>query len=199
MLDPVLNFGKTEVSTGYNAAATSVALSSGHGARLPNPDDDGPYNVVWWNITDYPDPSDDPNVEIVRVTDRISDTLEVTRAQEGTLASTKNTAGKTYAIILALTKKTIDEIDTAITNAANDIIELNDDEEVPTGAVDDSNMAFVFTRRPKRIVVNGASYRYGSTIGGTAVWTWDNPTLTATLSFAPGTGGDIYGIMPLSV
>ena len=24
--------------------------------------------MTWWNSTDYPDPSDDPNSEIVRVT-----------------------------------------------------------------------------------------------------------------------------------
>src|SRR5690349_12262866 len=104
-LDPVSNFGKVTVSTGYNAAATSIALSSGHGARLPNPATLGAYNLVWWNSTDYGDPSDDPNVEIVRVTAKSSDTLTITRAQESTSASTKNTSTKTYKMVLALTKK----------------------------------------------------------------------------------------------
>lgn len=40
--------------------------------------------------TNYPDPSDDPYVEIVRVTGISTDTLTVTRAQEGTSASNKN-------------------------------------------------------------------------------------------------------------
>src|SRR4051794_25500964 len=102
MLDPVTNFAKCTVSTGYSAAATSVALSSGHGARFPQPSTDGAFNVVWWNETDYPDPADDPNVEIVRVTARSSDTLTVTRAQEGTSATTKNGSGKTYRMILAV-------------------------------------------------------------------------------------------------
>lgn len=63
-----------------------------------------------------------------------------------------------------------------------------------TGTVDDSNTQFSFTEEPGAIVMNGSTYREGSTVGGTVVWTWDAGTLTATM-FAPvGTGGDIYGI-----
>jgi len=98
-LDNAKNFAKVEVSTGYDAAATSIVLTTGHGARLPT----APFNVVWWNSTDYTDPSDDPNVEIVRVTAISTDTLTVTRAQESTSASTKNTASKTYKMIAGLT------------------------------------------------------------------------------------------------
>jgi hypothetical protein len=107
-LDPVINFGKVEVSTGYSATATSIALSSGEGAKLPSTFS---YNMVWWNFTDYADPADDPNVEIVRVSGRATDTLTVIRAQEGTSGTTKNTASKTYKMLLGLTKKTIDDLD----------------------------------------------------------------------------------------
>lgn len=106
-LDPTINFGKATVSTGYDASATSIVLSSGHGANLPSTFS---YNLVWWNSTDYDDPADDPNVEIVRCTNRVTDTLTVTRAQEGTAASTKNTGGKTYKMVLDVTKKMIDDI-----------------------------------------------------------------------------------------
>jgi len=110
MLDPVKNFAKMVVSTTYDAAATSIVLAAGDGAKLPAPSTDGAFNLVWYNFTDYPDPSDDPNVEIVRVTARTTDTLTVTRAQEGTTASTKSEAGKTYKMILALTLKMIEDI-----------------------------------------------------------------------------------------
>src|SRR5262245_3765004 len=103
-LDQTVNFGKVTVSTGYNASATSIVLTTGHGARLPDPAS-GNFNLVWWNSTDYGDPSDDPNVEIVRVTAKSSDTLTISRAQESTSASTKNTSTKTYKMVLALTKK----------------------------------------------------------------------------------------------
>lgn len=102
-LDATINFGKVTVSTGYDDLATSIVLNSGDGARLPDPATAGAFNLVWWNWTDYPDPSDDPNREIVRCTARSTDTLTVTRGQEGIAASTKNTGGKTYKMILALT------------------------------------------------------------------------------------------------
>lgn len=113
VLDPVKNFAKVTVSTGYDASATSIALTSGQGAKLPTPSIDGSFNLVWWNSTDYSDPSDDPNVEIVRCTARSTDTLTVTRAQESTSASTKNTSAKTYKMILAPTKKLVDDIGTS--------------------------------------------------------------------------------------
>ncbi len=110
MLDPVTNFGKATVSTTYDDTATSIALTAGHGARFPDPASTGPFNLVWWNNTDYADPADDPNREIVRVTARSTDTLTVTRGQEGVTATTKNTAAKTYRMMLALTKKMKDDI-----------------------------------------------------------------------------------------
>ncbi len=116
-MDAVKNFAKVTVSTGYDAAATSIALQSGDGARLPAPSTDGAFNLVWWNSTDYADPSDDPNKEIVRCTARSTDTLTVTRAQEGTVATTKNTASKTYKMILALTKKMVDDLQAKVTEA----------------------------------------------------------------------------------
>lgn len=107
-LDPVANFAIVTVSTGYDASATSIVLTSGHGAKLPSTFS---YNLVWWNSTDYGSPADDPNVEIVRVTNRSTDTLTVTRAQEGTTAVTHNTSAKTYKMILGVTAKMITDID----------------------------------------------------------------------------------------
>jgi hypothetical protein len=104
-LDAAANFIKLTVSTGYGSSDTTIVLSSG-GSLLPTP----PFNATWWNSTDYPDPSNDPNVEIVRVTVVSGNTLTITRAQEGTAASTKNTASKTYQIMLGITAKMITDI-----------------------------------------------------------------------------------------
>src|ERR1019366_7030282 len=101
-LDPFANFIKLRLSTGYDQNATSIVLSSG-GSLLPSPS----FNVTYWNFTDFPDPSDDPNAEIVRVTNVSGNTLTITRGQEGTTASTKNTANKTYKIMLGITAKMI--------------------------------------------------------------------------------------------
>lgn len=113
-LDPVLNFARVQASTGYDGSATSIVLASGHGAKLPAPSTAGAFNLVWWNYTDYRNPIDDPNVEIVRVTARSTDTLTVTRGQEDIAATTKNTAGKTYMLALIFSALAYDAIRTAI-------------------------------------------------------------------------------------
>ena len=149
-LDPVKNFAKVEVSIGYDASATAIALVASDGAKLPQPSSDGDFNLVWWNSTDYSDPTDDPNVEIVRCTARTTDTLTVTRAQEGTSASTKNTATKTYKMVLAVTKKTIDDLNTRLEG------------ETPTGDVDGSNQTFTVTAIPRHIVSDSSIYFEGN-------------------------------------
>lgn len=113
-MDAITNFGKVTVSTLYDNVATNIVLSTGHGATLPDPATDGEFNLVWWDITTCPDPADDPKVEIVRCTARTGDTLTVTRAQEGTTATTKSRSSCTYIMILAATKKTFDDISSEI-------------------------------------------------------------------------------------
>lgn len=105
-LDSARNFSKSTVSTGYTSAATSIVLVAGGGAKFAAP----PFNAVWWNATDYGDPSDDPGVEIVRVTGLSTDTLTVTRAQESTSASNHNTAGKVYLLVAGPTAKLTTDI-----------------------------------------------------------------------------------------
>jgi len=117
LLDPIINFGKVTVSTGHTGTDTTIVLNSGEGAKIPDPSIDGSFNLVWYNSTDYPDPSDDPMVEIIRCITRVIDTIVIMRAQEGTLSSNKNTPGKTYKMILSPTKKTITDIQTDISSA----------------------------------------------------------------------------------
>ena len=125
IVDPVVNFGKVIVSLPYDNIATSIILQTGNGAKLPDPSVSGAFNLVWWNYTDYPDPSDDPYVEIVRCTVRSTDTLTITRSQEGISASNKNVVGKTYKMILALTAKMISDIQTDSQSKVNTHTALN--------------------------------------------------------------------------
>lgn len=105
-IDSTKNFAKATIESGFNASATSITLATGGGARMPT----APFNAVVWNFTDYPDPSDDPNREILRVTAVASETLTVTRGQEGTSASAHGTSGKVYKLIAGLTAKTFTDI-----------------------------------------------------------------------------------------
>ena len=110
-MDAVKNFAKVPVSQGYDSAALTIAVRSGEGARLPV----APFNATWWNSTDYPDPSDDPLVEIVRVTGVTGDSLTITRAQENTSANNHNTALKLYSLLAALTALMYNELVSQIT------------------------------------------------------------------------------------
>jgi hypothetical protein len=111
--DPVRNFGVCQVSTGYDAAATSIVAVTGCAAKLPSPASEGAFNLVWWEASTYATPSDDPKREVVRVTALTGETLTIVRAQEGTAAQTHNTTGKTYRLTLAPTKKLVDDLNRA--------------------------------------------------------------------------------------
>jgi hypothetical protein len=67
---------------------------------------------VWWNATDYSDPADDPYKEIVRVVAKSGDQLTILRGQEGTTAQNHNLSGKSYKMMLTLTKKTYEDLQT---------------------------------------------------------------------------------------
>lgn len=110
-LDDTKNFCKVSVTGTYTDTDTSITLVSGDGAKLPTP----PFNLVWYDETNYPDVVSDPNKEIVRVTAISTDTLTVTRGQEGTTA-VAHTDG---TMINALTKKTVDDINAHIQNTNN--------------------------------------------------------------------------------
>ena len=122
MTDPVQNHTEVIVSGVYNDSDTEITLSTGHGALLPNPAA-GNYNLPWFDFSNYPNAALDPNIEIVRVTAKTDDVITVIRNQEGSGASTKNTADTVYKMILAITAKTItdlqSEIDDDITTHTN--------------------------------------------------------------------------------
>jgi hypothetical protein len=112
---PVTNFAEAAVSTGYNSAATTVIVASGQGAKFSAT---YPYPLVWWDCTTYTRPSLDPNVEIVLVTNRSTDTLTVTRGADGTSAVNHNTAGKVYCLIRTWVKYDVDQTRSSILSSS---------------------------------------------------------------------------------
>ena len=111
VIDPVTNFAEVTLIGTYSAIDTTINLTSGTGGTLPDTTD-GAFNLVWYNATDYTGPASDPQKEIVRVVTRTVDVLTVVRAQEATTATAKSIAGKTYKLVLAMTKRIVDQIDT---------------------------------------------------------------------------------------
>ena len=147
MVDPVVNKGKVTVSTGYNSTATSIVLATGQGAELPDPVVDGAYNLPWWDSTNYNDPADDPNFEIVRVTGPAGtgDTKTIVRAQEGTAATNKNNADATYKMHLGVTAKTITDI-------LSDAV-LNVDKDVANGVVGIDGSGDINVNATKHLII----------------------------------------------
>src|SRR3972149_1660231 len=147
--DQVANFGMGQRVTGLTAAATSVVLESGQGARFPDPAS-GEYNVVIWD-TLYNSAAEAYHAsaaEIGRATAKSSDTFTVTRAQEGTTARAFNTSGHTYNFELNLTAKILDDL---TTRAGDDvyvasITQAGTDDPVATVIKSTLSAAIVWTR-----------------------------------------------------
>jgi len=169
-LDSVANFVQVQASTGYSSSATSITLQSGQGSKLPAT----PFNLIWWNSTDYPNPANDPNVEIVRATNVTGDTVTVTRAQESTTATNKNTSGKTYSLVLGITAKMISDIQTALVGTP-----------VYSETVSGSGTSFTLAHTP----VSGSLRLYGAgqrLTGGGVDYTLSGTTLTMNNSYSAG-------------
>lgn len=104
-MKPVRNFAVCIVDGLYSSSQTTITLQAGEGAKLPNPATEGEFDLTWFNFTDYPNPADDPNKEIVTVTARTGDVLTLATRTGGT---SKNLSGKTYLMILAFNKAMYD-------------------------------------------------------------------------------------------
>jgi hypothetical protein len=110
-LDNAANFILLTASGGYDVNAYTLTMVS-IPANLPA----GNCNLVFWNSTDYPDPSKDPHAEIDRLASWNGNVITLVNngssrtAQEGTTATAKNIPGKTYSLMLGITAKMITDI-----------------------------------------------------------------------------------------
>lgn len=102
-MDAHANFAYSTVATAPSPATsgTSMVLQSGDGAKFPA----APFNVTIWPANSQPTTL---NAEIVRVTAKVTDTLTIVRAQEGSTARTVIVGDQIAATI---TKKTLTDIE----------------------------------------------------------------------------------------
>lgn len=80
----VQNFGFGTLATGINNSVTSITVNSGNNFNLNSAYS---FKLIIWDAVTYPNPADDPNLEIV--TANYSGTLNqytITRGEEGTSA-----------------------------------------------------------------------------------------------------------------
>lgn len=85
VLDAVANFVRGNADGAVGGSDTTIDVISAD--IFPDPSSEGNYNVVVWDADNFPRPTQDTDVEIVRVTgrDTANDTLTVTRGEEGTV------------------------------------------------------------------------------------------------------------------
>ena len=88
VLDAVSNFVRGTADAEVGASDTTVSVEDA--SIFPDPATDGEFNVVIWDVNNFPRPDQDVDVEIMRVTarDTTADELTVTRGQETTSAAT---------------------------------------------------------------------------------------------------------------
>lgn len=80
-----------------------------------------PYRVTIWDAVTYTDPGDDPGMEIVQVTGRAGNVLNVTRAQEGTAAAAHTTGDVVRLLVTAgMVQQVQDTIDAHDHSAGGD-------------------------------------------------------------------------------
>lgn len=135
-LHEVNNLVAVTVSGSYNASATSITLSSGAGASLPDPSTQNDFYLVWYDATNYTTPFSDPLWEVVKCTARATDVLTVERGADSSTASTKSTGGATYQMLLCNTRQQYEDIDALLSVAINPVASKFG--AVFDGATDDS-------------------------------------------------------------
>ncbi|MFA5879925.1 MAG: hypothetical protein WC860_07095, partial [Candidatus Margulisiibacteriota bacterium] len=102
------NNAKSTITAQLNIGATSITVFDE--TVFPT---SGDFILTIWDSSLYPDPGDDPDMEIVKVTNVSTNTFTIVRAQE-------NTSDVLHAdgsdIQLLITAGQLDEITTALTN-----------------------------------------------------------------------------------
>lgn len=121
--DSLSNFATSRLASGVTSSSTSITLRSGEGQRFRA----SGYNVVVWDLYygNSADAYQAGRAEIMRVTARSGDVMTVSRAQEGTLAISFNTAGRTYVVSQGVTAKLFSDIAGQITAAQVDTMSLS--------------------------------------------------------------------------
>jgi hypothetical protein len=101
-----VKFARGLVLTGVDTDDTSLVLRQGHGAHFDDGEATNTFNAVIWD-TYYGSPEEAYENSAAEVVSAVytadSDTLTITRAQDGTTARSFNSSGHTYEIYMTLT------------------------------------------------------------------------------------------------
>lgn len=183
-----------------SAGATTVNITGGTGSLFPST---GDFMLTIWDEITYPDPGDDPGMEIVRATARTSDAITITRAQEGT-TGVSHASGSRIAILI--TAGTVNELlptssvdaladvdTTSVVPARDQVLKWNGTNWVPALYGDTFAMTISsFTSGQTVTQLIGAGvWKAAGSITFTA--SYFNPPPTSASIAISGTGGVVWG------
>ena len=107
---------------GINASALSVVVADV--SSFPN---SGDFLVTAWNKVKYSDPADDPNAEILKVTNVVNKTFTIARGQENTVGKVHANGSAVECLITAGTFEEIEnEINASVGNMTKVVYDTND-------------------------------------------------------------------------
>lgn len=107
------NNAKTTINQVGGLTASALSVTVADASKFP---DTGDFLVTAWNKTLYPDPTDDINREILKVTNVVGNVLTIERGQEDTTA---HVHANGQAVEMLITAGTFEEIENAILVSSN--------------------------------------------------------------------------------
>jgi len=134
-------------------SATTLHVPTGEGSNFPST---FPFILTIWDSNTYPDPGNDPGMEIVKCTNRSNDTLTIVRAQENT-SDMEHSQGEQVAMLI--TAGIISELsknDSVITKTTNDspYTTTLDDDTILCNAIDGP----ITINLPTAVGISGKKY-----------------------------------------
>jgi len=138
---------------GIDSSATSMVVSDISSFPL-SPD----FLVTIWDKANFPDPCDDPNEEIIKVTNVVGNTFTIERGQEDTVGKAHSNG---QAVEQLITAGIFEEIENAITTALQVPVIGEDLTSQIDGITDTFTIANTYILNTTAVYLNGQRLRRG--------------------------------------
>lgn len=144
------NCARTTINQSGGINATDVSLTVTDASDFPN---SGNFLVTVWDKVTYPDPCDDPNKEILKVTNVVGNVFTIERGQEDTIGVI-HTNGQ--AVEMLITAGTFEELEDEI-NSLSPGQQVNNEilSSQINGITDSFNTSFNYVAGTLKIYVGG--------------------------------------------
>ncbi len=136
---------------GIDSSATSIIVADA--SSFPTT---GDFLVTIWNKETFPNPCDDPNVEIVKVTDVVGNTFTIVRGQEDTVGVAHSNS---QSMEMLITAGTFEDIEDEISSSLNIPVRGEDLTSQIDGITDTFTIANSYISNTTTLKINGQDIR----------------------------------------